>query len=186
MPPKLKTRRFCPNPGVHCKVVGFWSEFQKRCFLISWNSPFRTPTRRNCFKMRANSLCRTEIPNSIETGAPENIPQILNVGERAPEGRASKSSQLRRARPGFFILKPRGGRAGGGRIFNAWGTRTRPRALAWGGGGTVPCTGVARNRPPRPFLSLHFLRPFYIFVYFLYFLKQLRSRRAQLRFWACF
>ena len=85
MPPKLKTRRFCPNPGVHCKVVGFWSEFQKRCFLISWNSPFRTPTRRNCFKMRANSLCRTEISK-------------LDRNRRARK--YPSNSQRRRARPG--------------------------------------------------------------------------------------
>ena len=85
MPPQLKTRRFCPNPGVHCKVVGFWSEFQKRCFLISWNSPFRTPARRNCSKMRANSLCRTEISK-------------LDRNRRARK--YPSNSQRRRARPG--------------------------------------------------------------------------------------
>ena len=41
----------------------------------------------------------------LKLARPLNIPQILNVGERAPEGRASKSSQLRRARPGFFVPK---------------------------------------------------------------------------------
>jgi len=150
--------------------------------------PSQRPAVREVPARGAWGRCSKPLPPQayLRLPPPLRTPQVLNVGERAPEGRASKSSQLRRARPGFFILKPRGGRAGGGRIFNAWGTRTRPRALAWGGGGTVPCTGVARNRPPRPFLSLHFLRPFYIFVYFLYFLKQLRSRRAQLRFWACF
>ena len=40
--------------------------------------------------------------------APPFPPQVFNVGERAPEGRASKSSQLRRARPGFFFCSPFG------------------------------------------------------------------------------
>ena len=66
--------------------------------------PSQRPAVREVPARGAWGRCSKPLPPQayLRLPPPLRTPQVLNVGERAPEGRASKSSQLRRARPGFF------------------------------------------------------------------------------------